>query len=91
MKYFKNIKSLEDLKNQFKTLARKNHPDAGGVPEVMKAINGEYDQLFPIWKHKHNTSAPEPTKETADSPRNEFYTDFGWKAQSMIGTAPRRK
>lgn len=78
-KYFKNVNSLEDLKNQFKTLARKNHPDAGGDPEVMKAINGEYDQLFPIWKHKYNTTAPEPTKETADSTRSEFYTDFGWK------------
>lgn len=77
--YFKNVKSLEDLKNQFKTLARKNHPDAGGDPEVMKTINGEYDQLFPIWKHKYNTTAPEPTKETAASTRSEFYTDFGWK------------
>lgn len=78
-KYFKDVNSLEDLKNQFKTLARKNHPDAGGDPEVMKAINGEYDQFFPIWKHKYNTTAPEPTKETADSTRSEFYTDFGWK------------
>lgn len=78
-KYFKNVESLEDLKNQFKTLARKNHPDAGGDPEVMKAINGEYDALFPIWKHKYNTSAPEPTKETADSTRSEFYTAYGWK------------
>ncbi len=79
MKHFKNIKSFEDLKNQFKALARKNHPDAGGDPEVMKDINGEYDQLFPIWKHKFNTTAPEPTKETADSTRSEFYTAFGWK------------
>ncbi|WP_124066249.1 LPD29 domain-containing protein [Clostridium sp. E02] len=77
--YFKNVKNLEDLKNQFKALARKNHPDAGGDPEVMKAINGEYDALFPIWKHKYNTTASEPTKETADSTRSEFYTDFGWK------------
>lgn len=77
--YFKNVKNLEDLKNQFKVLARKNHPDTGGDPEVMKAINGEYDTLFPIWKHKYNATAPEPTKETADSTRTEFYTDFGWK------------
>jgi hypothetical protein len=78
-KYFKNVESLEDLKNQFKAFARKNHPDAGGDPEVMKAINGEYDQLFPIWKHKYNATAPEPTKETADSTRSEFYTAYGWK------------
>lgn len=79
MKHFKNIKSFEDLKEQFKKLARVNHPDAGGDPEVMKAINGEYDQLFPIWKHKYNTTASEPTKETADSTRSEFYTAYGWK------------
>ena len=53
-KYFKNIKSFEDLKNQFKLLARKNHPDAGGDAEIMKEINCEYDALFPIWKEHHN-------------------------------------
>lgn len=46
-KYFKNVTSLEDLKNQFKALARKNHPDAGGNVETMKEINCEYDALFP--------------------------------------------
>ena len=79
MKHFSNIKSFEDLKNQFKALAKKNHPDAGGDPEVMKAINGEYDQLFPIWKHKYNATALDPTNETADSTRSEFYTAYGWK------------
>lgn len=79
MTYFKNIKSLEDLKEQFKKLARINHPDAGGDGEVMKSINAEYDQLFPIWKHKHNETAAEPTQETADSTRSEFYTEYGWK------------
>lgn len=79
-KYFKNVESLEDLKNQFKALARKNHPDAGGDPEVMKAINSEYDELFPIWKHRHNVAEPQnQTTETADSTRSEFYTANGWK------------
>lgn len=27
--YFKNVKSLDDLKAQFKKLVRENHPDAG--------------------------------------------------------------
>lgn len=80
MKYFKNVKSLEDLKNQFKTLARKNHPDAGGDAETMKAINCEYDALFPIWKNRHNAEEPQnQTTETADSTRCEFYTEFGWE------------
>ena len=58
-KYFRNVKSLEDLKNQFKALARKNHPDAGGNADIMKEINCEYDALFPIWKDRHNTTEPQ--------------------------------
>lgn len=79
MSYFRNVKSFEELKNRFRELARKNHPDAGGDPEVMKAINQEYDQLFPIWKHLHNATASAPTTETAESTRSEFYTQNGWK------------
>lgn len=79
-KYFKNVKSLEDLKEQFKALARKNHPDAGGNLEAMKEINCEYDALFPIWKHRHNIEEPQnQTEETADSTRRKFYTEFGWE------------
>lgn len=78
MTYFKNVKNFEDLKNQFRELARKNHPDAGGDAETMKAINQEYDTLFPIWKHRHNATAAEPTTETADSTRTHFYTQNGW-------------
>lgn len=76
------MKSLEDLKNQFKALARKNHPDAGGNAETMKAINCEYDALFPIWRDRHNTAAKteaEKTTETADSTRRRFYTEWGWE------------
>lgn len=79
MKYFTKVRSLEDLKNQFRELARKNHPDAGGDSEVMKAINQEYDQLFPIWKQRYNMQTEHPTRETADSTRSEFYTQNRWK------------
>lgn len=78
MTYFKNVKSFEDLKEQFKALARKNHPDCGGDAETMKAINVEYDTLFPIWKHRYNATSAEPTTETADSTRTHFYTQNGW-------------
>lgn len=83
-KYFKNVKSFEDLKNQFKALARKNHPDAGGDAEIMKAINTEYDALFPIWKDRHNATAEpqEQTTETAESTRRQFYTANGWEGSN---------
>lgn len=79
MLYFKNVNSFEELKEQFKKLARKYHPDCGGDAEIMKAINQEYDQLFPVWKKRHNMTASTPVNETADSTRKQFYTQNGWK------------
>lgn len=75
MDYFENIESLEDLKNTYKKLAREYHPDMGGDDEVMKQINNQYDDLFPKWKKKLKIK----TTETANSTRNEFYTQYGWK------------
>lgn len=86
MKYFKNVKSFEDLKNQFKKLARENHPDAGGNADTMKEINCEYDALFPIWKDRHNAEEPNrQTTETAESTRRRFYTEFGWEGSRYDG------
>lgn len=78
-KYFKNIKNFEDLKNQYRCLLRKNHPDNGGDLEVMKEINVEYDALFPIWKNRIEKETGETVTETAESTRRKFYTEFGWE------------
>ncbi len=80
MNYFKTIKSFEDLKEQFKKLARINHPDAGGNAEIMKEINLQYDALFPIWKSK--SSVDKQSTETANSTRRDFYTENGWKGSN---------
>jgi len=79
MKYFKACKTLDELKKDYRSLALANHPDMGGSEEVMKAINAEYDQLFPILKLAYNRTAAAPTHETAESTRSEFYTQNGWK------------
>lgn len=78
-RYFKNVKSFEDLKNQFRNLIKANHPDNGGDAEAMKEINVEYEALFPIWKNRHETQTGETVAETAESTRSEFYTAYGWK------------
>ena len=74
MTYFNNVKSYEDLKNQYRTLALANHPDMGGDTETMQEINKEYDSLFPVWKHRSAIN----NNETAASTRSEYYTQNGW-------------
>lgn len=82
MKYFAQCKNLEELKKEFRRLAMIHHPDRGGDVETMKEINNEYDMMFPVLKLKYNQSAAEPTHETAESTRNEFYTQNGFKGRN---------
>lgn len=51
--FFENVKSLEELRRQYKKLAFKYHPDKGGKVEDMQAINSEYDKLYNIYKNVH--------------------------------------
>lgn len=81
-KYFKVVKSYEDLKNQYKKLLKANHPDNGGDLEAMKEINVEYDALFAVWKNKKEVETGEEINETADSTRSQFYTMFGWEGSN---------
>ena len=82
MKYFKNIQSFEELKSQFKKLAKENHPDIGGDTAIMQEINVEFDILFPIWKKKEEQATGAEINETPDSTRSEFYTQSGWKGSN---------
>ena len=55
MKYFKNIKTLEELRKEYKSLVKENHPDNGGSVEAIKTINVEYEQLFKVLKNSDTT------------------------------------
>ena len=48
MKFFQTVKTLEELKAEYRRLAMKYHPDRGGDAETMKAINAEHDEFFEI-------------------------------------------
>ena len=64
-------KTLEDLKQAYKTLALKWHPDRGGDLEKMKEINNEYDLLFPLLKNIHKNKDDEVYEyktENAETP-----------------------
>lgn len=81
-KYFKNVKSYKDLKEQYKKLLKENHPDNGGDLDTMKDINVEYDILFPLWKDRAATAdslTEEEKTETANGTRRTFYTANGWE------------
>jgi len=73
VKYFKPTPTtLEELKAMYRKLAFQHHPDRGGNAETMKAVNNEYDALFPKLKDVHKTkdgetyTARQTTTETAD-------------------------
>ena len=55
--YFKDCRTLEDLKRTYRRLAMENHPDRGGSNEVMAIINSQYEQLFEEYKANNNRKA----------------------------------
>jgi len=79
MKYFKNINSLADLKEQYKKLAKLYHPDCGGTTEAMQEVNNEFDMLFVVYKNVYPAKTTEQNSETANSFKREFYTSNGWE------------
>ena len=46
MNYFADCQTVEEVKAKYRKLARENHPDLGGDPEAMKAINNQYEQAL---------------------------------------------
>ena len=58
MNYFKECKTLEELKKEYKKLVFMYHPDRPtGNLAIMQDINNQYDRVFPILKEMHNTKA----------------------------------
>lgn len=72
MKYLKDIKTLEQLKKEFRKWAMQLHPDRGGTNEEMRILNAEYEAIFSKVKDIHtNKDGEEYHKESEEKP-----TDF---------------
>lgn len=55
MKWFAGIKTVVELRQSYKELLKKYHPDNGGSLHIMQEINAEYDAVFAILRHQNET------------------------------------
>lgn len=46
MLYFAGLTEEKAIKDRYKELAKKHHPDLGGCVEAMKEINNQYEQVI---------------------------------------------
>lgn len=71
MTYFKNCKTIEDVKRTFKDLAKRLHPDNGGNAEDFKSMMSEYKTAFDRLKNVHQSKdgdTYEKKTETTETP-----------------------
>lgn len=82
LKFFKDCKTIEDVKETYRKLAFLHHPDKGGNIETMKAVNNEYEIAFKQFKNIHRTAAGETY--TSKEENTETATDFKDIINSII-------
>ena len=69
MKYFRECRTIEDVKRVYRELAKKLHPDCGGDAEAFKSMQAEYTEAFNRLKNIHTTQTGETyEKETTETP-----------------------
>lgn len=68
--YFDNCITAEEVKELYRKLAKKLHPDCGGDPEEFKRMSAEFSKVFDRLKNVHSTADgrtyTKDTGETAD-------------------------
>ena len=68
MKYFKNCKTAEELKKEYRRLAKELHPDLGGDTEEFKIMQNEFEKMWERLKYVHKNSEGETyTKESTET------------------------
>ncbi len=77
MKWFKDVKTIEELKKRYKELLRNYYPDnTNGSTEVTKEINAEFDALYAALRHE-NTSGEHCTTEEEKAANEAFKAVLG--------------
>ena len=68
MKYFKNCKTAEELKKEYRKLAMKLHPDiVGGDGEEFKVMQAEFEKLWERLKNVHQNAKGETYAKTSET------------------------
>lgn len=70
MTYFTNCKNIEDVKETYRKLAKKLHPDCGGDAEEFKKMMAEYTVIFKRLKNVHRTA------NKAEQAEQESHTEY---------------
>lgn len=69
MKYFRDCQTIEDVKQEYKRLAKQLHPDCGGDAEEFKRMQADYQTAFNRYKNYHRNMEGETyEKETQETP-----------------------
>ena len=55
--YFASVRTLDELKREYRRLAMLHHPDRGGDTATMQAINAAYADALDRLQRQHNASA----------------------------------
>ena len=63
MQYFKDCKTIEEVKATYKILAKQHHPDCGGDTAIMQAVNTEYAFACAKILKGENLSAEETSEQ----------------------------
>lgn len=71
-KYFDKCRTAEELKKAYRTAAKKLHPDAGGDPELFKAMQAEFSAAWEKLKNVHMNASGERYEKATTETAAEF-------------------
>lgn len=92
-RYFDGCHTAEELKKEYRKLAKELHPDRGGSAEEFAAMQNEFEKAWEILKDTHTTkegktyTSTEQTTESADEFMDIINKMVTWNVSiEIIGT-----